>query len=417
MYRIKNWVVSLCGIVLPLVLLASCDSFVKVDNPPEVIGDEALNGEDKIDFLITGVKARFAEALTDLTVYTGGLSDEQFFDSDVPTATGAGAQRTNTGRLQITGGTVGFDETGELRFYADNLLSRIEAISFEDQSLETRARYVGNLYGGIARYFYGVYYGLEPEQGGGVIDGGPFIPSDEMFDRAVDKIEDAHDVTNDDYKKRIANTLIARIHVIEGNYDAARQAATGGLEEGDEPLQALYSQEAENEWYDTAGPGRRRFAANMRFREYVEENPAEANRIPLEGIEGLNTDRTYYYQMKYPTPDAPIDFVTWQENALILAEIAISEGEDQTAKQWINKVRSSHDIKPVNGEVDLDLLIEERDKELFAEGHRLYDQRRFDIFHETVIAFSPANRAGDPMGPWRYFPIPETERSSNPNID
>ncbi len=65
-------------------------------------------------------------------------------------------------------------------------------------------------------------------------------------------------------------------------------------------------------------------------------------------------------------------------------------------------MRASHGIDPL-ATADLDVLYEERDKELCFTGIRVVDQRRFDKWH---------------LGPgtWKYFPITQDERNINPNI-
>jgi starch-binding outer membrane protein, SusD/RagB family len=60
-------------------------------------------------------------------------------------------------------------------------------------------------------------------------------------------------------------------------------------------------------------------------------------------------------------------------------------------------------------------LVEERRRELFLEGHRLGDIRRYNL------AMSPAAGTAYPGGGGTYgsqscFPLPDVERINNPNI-
>ena len=64
-----------------------------------------------------------------------------------------------------------------------------------------------------------------------------------------------------------------------------------------------------------------------------------------------------------------------------------------------------------------DRLIQVRDRELYTQGQRLVDMRRFNI----PFTFATYNAAGVPTanpltGPFRYFPITQTERNANPNF-
>jgi hypothetical protein len=74
--------------------------------------------------------------------------------------------------------------------------------------------------------------------------------------------------------------------------------------------------------------------------------------------------------------------------------------------QDLNVIRSSAGLDPYAGSVTQDALNDEmlrqRRYELFFEGHRWVDMRRFDRLSEL-----PLDRQGDNV--WESFPIPETE--------
>ena len=112
-----------------------------------------------------------------------------------------------------------------------------------------------------------------------------------------------------------------------------------------------------------------------------------------------------YFQMKYPNADSPISIINWQENHLVLAELALrSESVNVTALDAINAVRSSYGLSSLES-VDLDVLIHERDKELFCQGQRLIDQNRFSGNLNWHL----------PNNTWHYLPIPFEEELNNPN--
>jgi hypothetical protein len=131
----------------------------------------------------------------------------------------------------------------------------------------------------------------------------------------------------------------------------------------------------------------------------------ESNRILIESITGTN-GQTYYRQAKYLYKESPLTVISWQENELMLAELDLRDGNDTDALERVNRVRASHGIDPLNS-MTMEDLIDERDKEMFVTGIRLVDQRRFDDNYNTWH-LSPNT--------WRYLPIPEIERSANPNF-
>jgi hypothetical protein len=260
------------------------------------------------------------------------------------------------------------------------------------------------VFGGIARYLYATYFALSQTEPGGVIDNGPFIPATQMYAQALEKFQQALANAPSAYETKLVNSLIARQHLITGNYAAARTAAAAGLVQGDAALQGRYSAESTNLYWQQAGLGRPQFVCNDRFLAYVTADPAEKSRIPLSPITGRN-QRVYQRQTKYATESAPIDFMNWQENALMLAELDVRDGNAAAALPRINAVRASHQVGalPATTTVDLDLIYVERDKELFVTGIRLADQRRFGKFHLA------ADR-------WQYLPFTDDERNNNPNF-
>ena len=398
------------ALVLVVTMGAACDSFVEsVDEPIDTIGDDLLNNPEQIPFVITGIQSRFSTTYDRLAVHSGGLSDELFFDQRVPNATFPSFREMDEGDITFANNSNDgvYNDLGELRFFSDDLLRRLADITFDDQDLQREAQFTGNFYGGVARYFFAVYFGLTQREGGGVItddpdNPGPFVPSSEMYALALDKLNAARGLA-DDYHTRVINTLVARIHLFQGNFGEARSAANAGLQDGDDAFTSLHTPENTNYWWSQAGPGRHQWVVDFRFKGYVDEDPAEANRIQLAEIAG-NDDppTTFYRQDRYTVQGTPLPFVTWQENALMLAELDLRDGNAASALGRMNAVRASHGLSDL-GAADMDVLALERDKELFTMGLRLPDQRRLDAWHLGAET-------------WQFFPITQSERNGNDNF-
>jgi len=395
-------------------LFVGCSDWVgNVDPPIDSAPSEQQNTPDRLPFLTSGVQGLFAETHDELTVLAGGLSDEQVFDRDLPQATFPAFDRLERGDMNIDDGTIN-NELGELRFHADDLIRRLEedidvGSEFEEEARE--ARFWGYFAGGVARAWYASYMGLEEgEGGGGVIDNGPFIPSEEMYGRALDKLESAKAHATD-YQARVVNSTMARQLLYrgdqsQGDYQQALDLAQQGLEPGDDPFQSQHNSQSQNEWYNAAGIGRTQWRLNTRFAGYIEGNPNEAQRVKLEEIEGRT--QTWNRQALYTTRGAPVTFIDWQETYLMLAELGLRTGDSSVDPlELVNRVRESHGLSPLSS-VDMDVIIEERDKELLTRGQRIVDQRRFDLWH-----LDPSE---EQIGGWKYFPISEQERNNNPNL-
>jgi hypothetical protein len=116
-------------------------------------------------------------------------------------------------------------------------------------------------------------------------------------------------------------------------------------------------------------------------------------------------------QHKYTSYNSPIPIATWQEAQLIIAEV---QG-GQTAVNIINTFHqlaglpafSSSDPVAIANQVR-----QERSRELFLDGHRLYDMIRWNLPFAT--GQSPYD--GVTYGTTTCMPLPESEINGNPNL-
>ena len=97
---------------------------------------------------------------------------------------------------------------------------------------------------------------------------------------------------------------------------------------------------------------------------------------------------------------------------LIRAEVA----GGQTAVGIINQLRARHSLPAFSSTVEADIqaqIIDERRRELFLEGHRLYDTIRFNIPFKPA-AGAPFPNGGGSYGSNKCLPLPDIERLNNP---
>jgi starch-binding outer membrane protein, SusD/RagB family len=405
-----------------MFFMIACEDYVQnIDPLIDAIEDERLNNASQVDFLIKGLDESYARAQDQIYVMADGLSDLFFFDSNVPNATFPQFLEIDQGVIELDNNSVDNMQAllGEFRFYADDLIRRVNTISPLDADLKNKALFKGNFYGGLARYLYATYIGLNPTEGGGVINNGPFIPAAEMYDLALEKFTNALEYTDFDYSdepvisdeihaQQIVHSLLARLYLYSGDDANALLQAQMGLISGSSSFRALHftsdgtTAGPDNFYYQQAGAGRAQYVVDYRFHDYVTADANEANRIQLDEITGNDDVTVYYIQVKYPEESSPLDCITWQENHLMLAELALKGQGTADPLVLVNEVRASHSIDPL-GSIDLAGLIVEREKELFCTGSRLPDQRRFDLWHLAA-------------GTWQYLPITMNERNENPNF-
>ena len=124
---------------------------------------------------------------------------------------------------------------------------------------------------------------------------------------------------------------------------------------------------------------------------------------------------------KYPTFATVMPVARYAEAQLIVAEARIVANDLTGAATAINAARNTRPNMPqysAAGQTQAQVqtqLVEERRRELFLEGHRLGDLRRWQM------PILPAAGATFPGGGGVYgaqscFPLPDVERINNPNI-
>ena len=99
---------------------------------------------------------------------------------------------------------------------------------------------------------------------------------------------------------------------------------------------------------------------------------------------------------------------------MIQAEVA----GGQTAVGIINQLRTRVSLAPFASTVEADIqaqVREERRRELFVEGQRLYDTIRFNVPLKPAVG-APFANGGGTYGANKCLPLPDIERLNNPGI-
>lgn len=124
---------------------------------------------------------------------------------------------------------------------------------------------------------------------------------------------------------------------------------------------------------------------------------------------------------KYPALTTVMPIARYAEAQLIVAEGRAAAGDVAGAAAAINLVRTSRPGLPAYsaaGQTAAQVqaqLVEERRRELFLEGHRLGDVRRYGLA-PTPAAGVAYPGGGGTYGQQSCFPLPDVERINNPSI-
>ena len=463
-----------------ILLFTSCEDWVSdVDPLSDQVQDEDLNSEEYLDFLLKGALGNMGRSdefsgLPHIIWRVAGFSDE-FIHGEVDFAPDH-ANFVQSIPMDLNFVANDWDNYHQIRFHADDLLDRASKMTITNDALKQRVHWWGNVLGGLMRMYLADHWGLsqDGQNPGAVIttiqqtdngETGSFQTSAQIREIARTMLTEALNYDpGDTYDgvygnaDKIVWSLIARTYLFDGNYSAAKSAAEQGLQQGDQAFQLIHSSAYVNYmWYDA---GRRNvlFSANPRFVDYVvadrlegeiisnltEENDDSKSlrgpegdglghksqenvrdgldntneRLPLWELEG--DANLAYCQDVYDGRSDHLDLVDWREMELILAEVAIRDGDNSSGLTHINSVRSFHGLNELTLEDltgftpsetsgagtntgALGLLIEERDKTLWMKGLRIVDQKRFDLWHLGAST-------------WPYIPIPDSEVLNNPNV-
>lgn len=125
---------------------------------------------------------------------------------------------------------------------------------------------------------------------------------------------------------------------------------------------------------------------------------------------------------KYPAIATVMPIARYAEAQLIIADAKLAANDVPGAVAAINAARATHAGLPAydaTGQTAaqvLTQLVEERRRELFLEGHRLGDLRRYKlpILPAAGTAYTLASGVYDQQS---CFPLPDVERINNPNIN
>jgi hypothetical protein len=122
---------------------------------------------------------------------------------------------------------------------------------------------------------------------------------------------------------------------------------------------------------------------------------------------------------KYAALGTPIPVARYAEAQLIIAEARAAANDLTGAAAAINVVRTARGIAAYDatGQTQAQVIAqiaEERRRELFLEGHRLGDIRRYNLPIQPAAGTPYPN--GGTYGTQNCFLLPDVERINNPNI-
>ena len=146
-------------------------------------------------------------------------------------------------------------------------------------------------------------------------------------------------------------------------------------------------------------------------------------RVPTQAFDGPPSESgiTLWQQLKYPDVGSPIPVAKWAEAELIIGEADVRTGATSDAIDVINVLHRRAGLPdyagPATPDAVLAQIIDERSRELFLEGQRLYDVIRNNLPLDPApgTAYRNGGQYG-PDGSQLCLKLPDIERANNPNL-
>lgn len=416
-FRSHRWLARLTMALALPILFAGCDNLLSVDAPSQMPADD-LESPENAALLVNGAIADFECSYGAFIVVQGLIGDElgdaqlgaaswpyDRRDADLAPGGDYGLQGCAGGqRLGV------YRPISTARWSADNALGYLQ--EWTDAEVPDRTALIAQaaLYSGFSYTLLGM------AMCSAAIDAGPEVSSAQLFAEAEARFGTAIEaasaagLTDVAMAARVAR---ARIRLYQGD-------GAGALADAQQvPLEFAFNATAAQ---DNTRRYNRVFHVNILSTNYTIEE--QSRNLLTGGVEdprtltsnaGINANdgTTLWIQHKYSDYGTPIPIVSGGEAALIVAEVK----GGSAAVDIINSLRDRHSLPHFDGGTPAEItdeLVEERRRELWLQGQRLYDIARFDV--PRIPAAGTPYPKGGVYGSTTCLPIPDVERFNNPNI-
>ncbi len=435
-----------------LVGLSACEGgILDVDDSGIIVPDDLdAAGPAGVPTIINGFVGDFNEAMDDLNRYASMLTDEMILAGTFPTRVEVDARRMLADNVSLT--VEVYVPLHRARLAADTAVflfeQRLGDPEFEEvQAQLTEGIVLGTFYGGYTRlllaetYCWSILTGMAEESA-------PLMP-DERVQQALTFLQNAEQLAEAAGMEDVRLASIvgqARANLWLRNFDQAAALAS------QIPRDFVYFAEFSNNdpsqynelysftWGDTqvirwtVGDGTRADRGNEIFPHLQAFVDLNLIRIRPPGFTSFNSPIPVNLQLLYNRPEADIFLASGVEALLIQAEVAIRNGDTQTAEDILNDLRSDfstratiqYGVEPppaanllqplsLSGDMtaDLETYAAERVRELWLTGDRHVTSRRFRV--DGIDLFPPV-KTGIGGGDDIAFPVPQRELDNNANI-
>lgn len=248
----------------------------------------------------------------------------------------------------------------------------------------------------------------------GVIDRGPELTTAQLLDSAEVRFTEAIAAAQAAGDQNLLNlAYVGRARTRRDQGDMAGAAADAALVPPDFTYNATAATTAARRNNRVAAEGAGISVAPT-FRNLMVGGVADTRVRAVDA--GRNTSdqiNRYWQQQKYASTVTPTPIATWIEAQLILAE-ARGGAEGILILENLRAEAGLPGLSPAEIADFVGTLREERRRFLWLQGNRWFDLRRDNL--ALTPAVGAAYSKGGTYGDQRCWPLPDVERSANPNI-
>jgi len=407
-----------------LVGISACNSLLSVDNPGSVPA-EALSDPALVPALTAAAMQTLQCGVEQYDATVGMLSSEYlnangFVDNHPWEWRGVVEIKGAPGSCNFcrTTTAMGFyTPLQQARFQLDDAFSRLDA--FTDAEVAGRASMMAQMraYGGYADLLLGE--GMCEM----TMDNGPKMTREQVFTAAEDRFTDAiarATAVNDQSILNMARVGRARARLdlkkfpeaaadailVPSGFVRNAEFTEGGAAQREN---RIYDLTIRNDFLSVAVPYR-----NLTVNA-VPGNIPDPRVVVKDAVRKANDGVTpLFQQQKFIAQlgGTPIPIASWNEAQLIYAEaVGGQQGLDA-----INRVRTANKVPTITdpaptGQAFIDLVLEERRRQLFSEGQRYGDMLRYNLPFTKGVTLK-----GNTYSDLTCVPLPDVETRNNPNF-
>jgi hypothetical protein len=400
-------------VLLAGAALSGCDALDKLleIETPAIIPASKLEGPESANMLLVGASSDFEYA------YSRHILQGGYMGGEVHDATSTAARWVVPTRIVTDIDPQYRDQSyiplSTARWSADNVLKLLQGwtdaqVPDRQTKIASAAVFSGFSMVMLAEAYCSLAIDLSPE----IQPSAVFQMAEQRFTTAIT----AGQAAGSGAAKWLNAAYVGRARARLNLGNAAGAAADAALVPVGFRIDATYSAanaRRYNQVYEETRTGA--FSVAEPFHDLTVDGKADP-RVPVinQNRKGQDALTTLWNQQLYLARESPIPYARWEEAQLIIAEAL----GGTTAVGIINNLRSRRGLPATYAggtaaEIKAE-VVKERSRELFLQGHRLGDLRRYNLplFPPVGLAYPKGGTYGD----FRCFPLPMVEKVANPNI-